>query len=156
MLRAAAVVACVLAIGAVSYAEQAQAQLVQRPVPAERRSPNTLVEQPLPKQYRDGSFLAYGVRFHFGDPPRAYLPRGDRVTVVAPRDGPEGQEDRPGLDYCQRSLTQALEAFAKVARERGGNMVVDIASDPALPGDRHPFTYVCDGGRVKLTGTVAG
>lgn len=112
-----------------------------------------LVEQPLPKLDRQGRLIHGGVLFHFDRPPGRGVEIG-RETVVAPRDGPEGQKDHPGPEYCQRSFTEALTELATRTRDRGGDAVISIGSDPGDPKQTSSTVYLCDHGRVRLTATI--
>jgi hypothetical protein len=128
----------------------AQAQ-PPRPIPTPGGA--TFTSVPITNQMRDGSVLHGGARFYFRDPPRRMTPLGEAM-IVEPRDGPHGEQDFPGERDCTKSASLALTALATKIRELGGDAMVNIRTDTAVPDAKGGNAIVCQMGRVVLRGTV--
>lgn len=94
-----------------------------------------------------------GVWFVFGDGlKRSYRSLGPH-SVAVPADSPTGAPILPGVRVCASSFDAALTRFAAVAREKGGDAVINATTDvDGAPVSRR--NYACQGGRVRLSGLI--
>jgi len=112
---------------------------------------NARVEHSIPDTLRvDRTDRQAPVAFFFADDPG---PAGEELGALeADTEAVLRQGDRPGV--CRDALETALTDLAAQARAAGADAVLRISSDPVMPEASNRWSYLCDQGRVQLSGVA--